>query len=102
MYNELKNGVNSLEQLYLLGDVYMKMGFFSKWGNGEGLRDRARYLYEYIKKTFDDDAKEKLKLVHPSNSIESSAITRKCCGTEVAKSSKSSLFERPGRRSIKF
>lgn len=29
-YNELTKGVNSLEQLYLLGDVYMKMGFFSK------------------------------------------------------------------------
>lgn len=29
-YSELTKGVNSLEQLYLLGDVYMKMGFFSK------------------------------------------------------------------------
>lgn len=30
-YEELSKGVNSLEQLYYLGDVYLRMGFFSKW-----------------------------------------------------------------------
>ena len=62
---------------------------------------RARYLYEYIKKTFDADAEEKLKLVAARNSIESSAIRRKPSGTQGVKSSKSSRSERPGRRSIK-
>ena len=29
---ELSKGVDTLEQLYLLGDVYLKMGFLSKYG----------------------------------------------------------------------
>lgn len=60
---ELSKGVDTLEQLYLLGDVYLKMGFLSKYGLKCWFMTRAKQLYEYISKLYDSDAAEKVKLV---------------------------------------
>ena len=76
-------------------------GFLFEVGTAGRIKRRARYLFEYIKRTFDVNAEEKLKIVDAFHRVDCSATRPKRCGTQAAKSSKSSRFERPCRRSTR-
>ena len=60
-YNLLTLGVNTLEQLYILANIYMQMGKLEKYSLAAGFIARAESVWSYISDNYHIVAQRKLE-----------------------------------------